>query len=54
MRRREGELAKNAKLKEYNQAITTLGERGIVRILSPEEACKAADLAFQSDNEFYP
>ena len=36
------ELAKNEKLDEYSQEITNLVERGIVRILSPEEASKAA------------
>ena len=42
MRKRESELAKNGKLDEYNQEITNLVERGVVRILSPEEASKAA------------
>ena len=42
MRKRESELAKNGKHDEYNQEITNLVERGVVRILSPEEASKAA------------
>ena len=42
MRKRESELAKNGKLDERNQEITNLVERGVVRILSPERASKAA------------
>ena len=42
MKKGESELAKNGKLDEYNQEITNLVERGAVKILSPEEASKAA------------
>ena len=42
LRKKESELAKNGKLDEYNQEITNLAERGVVRILSPEEASKSA------------
>ena len=45
--RRERQLLRDGKLEEYNQEIKNLIDRGVVRILNPEEAKKSSRRIFQ-------